>query len=409
MKRREFVRGLGTLPWLAPLLAGVGPRWGTSSQRDGVLVDTPQKRLEYARQLLKKLVTDIGPHPAGTPAYARAAEIIKNEMELSLPVVEFDRFKFERWELLGEPEFILGGRRLETYPAFGCEGTPPEGVRGIIQKDRRGFALVDPTTGTTEATIAVSQYGRAITHFQKRTAPPSPPSFGIGKQDVPVIEQAVDDKTPARLKARVRFIPDSSGANIVGRLPGKRPDEILIVAHADTVYCAPGANDNTASVIVMLMLAHAAARRITDHTLTFVATDAEEFGMLGAKHFGEKLAADGTMKNIRYVANFDSLTYGPNLWISSKDSDVKEMIAAIHRDLKIKATPKFDDSDGFVMDSEPFRPSGAKAFHTNSRGYDDLTLPVYHRPDDDAAHVPLDCVEIGFLVFDEFLKRADKI
>jgi hypothetical protein len=405
MKRRDFVVTVGSLP----ILTVAGRGFLAHSQRDGALVETRQKRTDYARRLLRELVTDIGPHPAGTPACARAAGIIKKEMERSLPVVEFDRFKFERWELLGEPEFSLGGRRIETYPAFGCEGTPPEGVDGILQKDRRGFVLVDPATGTTRATIAVSQYGRAITHFQKRTTPPSPPSFGIGKQDVPLLEKAVIDKTPARLKARVRFIPDSSGANIVGRLPGKRPDEILIVAHADTVYCAPGGNDNTASVIVMLMLAHAAAGRAADHTLTFVATDAEEFGMLGAKHYGERRAADGTMKNIRCVANFDSLTYGPNLWISSKDTDIKGMIAAIHRDLNIKATPKFDDSDGFVMDSEPFRPSGAKAFHANSRGYDDLTLPVYHRPDDDAAHVPLDCVEIGFLVFDEFLKRADKI
>lgn len=83
------------------------------------------------------------------------------------------------------------------------------------------------------------------------------------------------------------------------------------------------------------------------------------------------------------------------------------MIHKIHKDLNIDAKPIFDESDGYVMDSLPFRPSGAKALHANSRGYDEKTLPVYHRPDDTADKVPLDCVENSFLVFDEFIKRID--
>ena len=406
MKRRDFAALLGSASLLS--MAGCSS-FLVKSPRDGALVDTPQKRLDYTQKLLKKLCTDIGPHPTGTPAFHRAAQIIKQEMDLSLPSVEFDRFDIALWELLGKPEFILGGQDIETFPSFGGEGTPPEGISGILKKSGGGFSLADPSTGKARAQITISTYGKAITHHQGRTNPPSIPSFGVGKQDVPLLENAVRDKTPARMKARIRFTPNATGLNIIGRLPGKRTDEILVVAHADTVYCAPGANDNTASVIVMLMMAHAAAGRVSDHTLTFVATDAEEFGMFGAKHYGAKRMTDGTMKNIRYVANFDSLTYGPNLWISSKDNDLKDIIRAIHSDLHINAVPKYDDSDGFVMDSEPFRPSGAKAFHANSRGYDEKTLPVYHRPDDNASSVPLDCVEIGFLVFDEFIKRVDKL
>ncbi|MFA5246206.1 MAG: M28 family peptidase, partial [Pedobacter sp.] len=113
-------------------------------------------------------------------------------------------------------------------------------------------------------------------------------------------------------------------------------------------------------------------------------------------------------ENIRYVLNFDSLTYGPNLWINSKDQSVKDLIRDIHRDLKLQTTPIYSENDGFVMDSLPFRPSGAKALHANSRGYDEKTLPVYHRPDDTADKVPLDCVETAFQVFDEFIRRIDK-
>jgi len=407
MKRRDFVAMIGS----APLLFSAGRGQSASPPRGGALVATPEKRSEYTRKLLRQLCTIIGPHPAGTPEFGLAAAVIKEEMEISLPEVAYDTFLFERWDLVGEPEFRLGnGQEIETCPAFGGEGTPAEGLSGVLRVEGQGFVLVDPASARLLARIDVSQYGRAIPHYRGRTRPPALPSFGIGKQDVPLIANAVRDKVPARLKSLVRFVPGAPGMNIIGRLPGQRSDEILVVAHADTVYGAPGGNDNTASVIIMLMMAHAAAAGTAfHHTLTFVATDAEEFGMLGAEHYGAKRTADGSMKNIRYVANFDSLTYGPNLWISSKDQSVKDIIAAIHRDLAIPTIPKFDDSDGFVMDSGPLRASGAKAFHANSRGYDEKTLPIYHRPDDNALNVPLDCVEIGFRVFDEFVCRVDTL
>ena len=405
MKRREFVTLMGGTPLV--LAAGLGAPAG--SPRGGALVATSEKRSEYTLRLLKSLCTDIGPHPAGTPEFARAAAVIKSELAASLPDVAYDTFTFDRWELLGEPEFRLSnGQGIEACPSFGGEGTPEEGVDGVLRQDDKGFSLVDPQTGKTRADIYVSQYGRAIPHHRERTTPPSAPVFGVGRQDVPLLANAVRDKLSARYKAVSRYVPGAKGLNIIGRLPGKSADEILVVAHADTVYGAPGGNDNTASVIVMLMMAHAAAAApVFRHTLTFMASDAEEFGMLGAEHYGAARAADGTMKNIRHVLNFDSLTYGPNLWINSKDQGVKDTIAAIHRDLAIPTVPRYDDSDGFVMDSAPFRPSGAKAFHANSRGYDEKTLPIYHRPDDNAFNVPLDCVEIGFRVFTEYIRRVD--
>jgi hypothetical protein len=406
MKRREFARMIGSIPFLT--LAGSMCAWPQTLKK-GALVDTPEKRTAYTKKLLKKLCTEIGPHPTGTPEFARAAAIIKKEMELSLPAVEMDRFKFERWELVGKPEFILDGKNIETFPAFGGEGTPPEGIKGILQKSGGGFILADPSTGETRALITVSPYGKAVPHYLDHTNPPSLPSFCIGIQDVPILENAAAEKLPARLKAVVRFIPNASSASIIGKLPGKSRDEILFVAHADTTYNAPGANDNTASAIVMLMLAHSVAERVWDHTLTFVAADAEEYGLQGAKHYGKKREADNTMKDIKVTVNFDSLTYGPNLQIHSKDEDLKKIILDIHRDLNIKAVPKLFDDDGYVMDSEPFRASGGKAMYVNSRGYDEKTLHLWHRPEDTASSVPLDCVEIGFLVFNEFIKRVDRL
>jgi hypothetical protein len=101
MKRRHFMQTALVLPLAAgcsamkPSLHGPGP------------VDTPEKRARYLAKMLKELCTGLGPHPSGSPEDRRAAQIIKREMERSLPVVELDTTTFTRWVLKGQPEFYL--------------------------------------------------------------------------------------------------------------------------------------------------------------------------------------------------------------------------------------------------------------------------------------------------------------
>lgn len=404
LSRAEFINITAGLAFLA--LSGESVLAGEMTAGD--IVSSAQKRQEYTIRLLQKLCTDLGPRPTGSKAYAKGAKIIMQEMKRSLAKVNYDTYEFENWEQVSSSDLIVGGQHFEAIPQKRGEGTPAEGVRGIIAKNERGFSIVDALSGQTLAIFSINQYGKAISGSAYGDLSKPVPVFGLGKQDIPLLDRYAKNKLPAWIRSDVRAVPNAKGINVIAQIPGKRKDEILIIAHADTIFNTPGANDNTASVIVMLMLAHAASARENNFTLTFVASDSEEFSFEGAIHYAENRIADNSMKNIRYVLNFDSLTYGPNLWISSKDQDIKDLIKTIHTDLNIDTTPIFDDSDGYVMDSEPFRPSGAKALHANSRGYDEKTLPVYHRPDDNANMVPLDCVETSFLVFDEFIRRIDK-
>ena len=407
MKRRNVFGILGGATLFGTALMGCSATkpsvWST--------IDTPEKREVYAKGLLDELCTDIGPHPSGTPEHDRAADIFEREMKRSLPIVEQVWFDMEGWKLKGTPLFKVGDTELEACPYYGTPGTPSEGITGILQKrGSSGYSLVDPKTGERRALFSTSPYGRAITHGDHRWTSPSLTQFGLGKQDIPFLDKAVQEKTPVVAKAEVEFIPLVSSSSVVGTLPGKSKEEILFVVHMDTVYTAPGANDNTASAIVMVMLAHAAAEVIKpDRTITFIATGAEEYGYLGARKCAQIREKEGTMQDIRYVVNFDSLTYGPNLQVNTTDDDMRELIKSIHNDLQINATPTYHEKSGFVMDSLPFKPSGAKALYINSRGYDERTLPVYHRIDDNAASVPLDCVEIGFRVFEEFIRRVGNV
>lgn len=403
--RVDFIKMSGGLAFL--MLCG---RWtfAESFQASG-LVRTAQSRKDYTIALLKKLVTDIGPKPSGSNAYAKAAELVMAEMKRSLKDVNLNRYVFDNWEPINCSNLIVGGQQIEAVPQKRGFGTAKNGVQGIIAKNANGFAIVDESGNTILAYFSVNQYGKAIAGSGYNSLETSTPVFGIGKQDVLLLERSARHKYPAWIRSEYHPKHKANGINVIGRIPGKSNKEILLIAHLDTIFNTPGANDNTASVIVMLMLAHAASARENNYTLTFIASDSEEYDYEGARHYAAERIALNTMENIQYVFNFDSLTYGPNLWISSKDQAIKDLIQSIHIDLALDTKPIFDDSDGFVMDSLPFRSSNAVALHANSRGYDEKTLPVYHRPDDVAENVPLDCVESSFTVFDELLKRIDRI
>lgn len=403
------MRSAGAL--LAPIfVSGFGV--STAQANATPLADIPRNATErgsYTKAMLHQLCSVIGPRATGSEAYAAGANIIHAELRRSLPLVDFDRYSFERWELVGKASMQVGQRAVDTQLAFGSRGTPENGISGVLKLHEGSFIVVHPETNEWLAGIGVNKYGGAIPvdRSNDRTLPPL---FGVGRQDVPLLEEAVRTGSRVHLHGRARFAADGKGINVIGQLPGKRQDEILFLAHADTMYTTPGAIDNTASVIVMILLAHEAARRGGHaHTLTFAATDGEEYGLLGAKNYAKvRLAAD-TMRNIRYVINFDSLAWGPNLWVNSLNDEIKWTIRSIHHDLGLKSYPRFESSDGFSMDSAPFRPSEARAAHINSRGYDAQTLPRYHRVDDLAQHVPLDCTEQAFRVFDEFIKRVDQL
>lgn len=64
--------------------------------------------------------------------------------------------------------------------------------------------------------------------------------------------------------------------NIEAEIPGARPEIIVIGAHYDSVFGAPGANDNGSGVAALLALARRFAGKATGQTLRFVAFANEE-------------------------------------------------------------------------------------------------------------------------------------
>lgn len=77
--------------------------------------------------------------------------------------------------------------------------------------------------------------------------------------------------------------------NVVCKLPGSSAGEILVVAHLDQAPTTiQGADNDGSGIAILLELAQIFAAEPTHpYTLAFVATDAEEYGMLGSGHYIE--------------------------------------------------------------------------------------------------------------------------
>jgi hypothetical protein len=367
------------------------------------LVATPASRAAYLRRLLHELCTEIGPRPSGSKGQEKGAAIIQRELRRSLPGVLRDKLTFRRWLLAGEPLLTVGGRSIETYVADNSPATPEGGVSGILQRNGSGpFEIVDPQSRRVLARAGISEFGRAIVTIHPGSD--DVPLFNVGRPDVEALERAVREGLTVKARAQVKWIPNVESSNVVGILPGDSSEEIMIVAHADTKYNTPGAHDNTASLITMLMLAHAVPGTRPRRTVSFLATTGEELTFFGAKHYAQLRRDQGTLANIKVCVNLDSLTYGPNLQINTTDANLAQTILDIHRDLGLRTEPKVFQRDD-TMDSAPFGAAGARTVHLNSRGDDARTLPLWHRPEDRAETVKPEFVESSFLVLQELIRR----
>ena len=368
------------------------------------LVSTPEKRAAYLQGLLRALCTDIGPRLACTEACEKGAQIVKREMEKALPEVRLDSFAITGWALEGDQQLRIGDRQLETYVAQYGPGTPAGGLRGVVRKEGDRYLIVEKASRRALANIDLGPFGPAVASSYR--SGDGLPRFSVGRQEIPLLDRAAKENLPVFARALVRRIPNCMTSNVVGTLPGDSRDEILYVAHADTVYVSPGASDNTASMITMLMLAHGFSGTRPRRTLTFVASTAEEGGSKGAQHYALTRKRERTLDRVKVCVNLDSLTYGPNFQITTTDRELQKMILDVHRDLGIRADPRIIERDD-TMDSAPFGAAGARTVHLNSRGHDARTLPLNHRPDDTAETIDPDLVEASYRILMEFTRRLD--
>ena len=375
-----------------------------------VALDTRERRAAYVEQMLQALCTDPGPHPSGTEAYVQVARRIYAELEPALPLVLLDRY-LDFWQALPRPEIIYQGKQVAVEVAENCAGTGAAGFTGIIERidGPVPYGIVDVASGELAACIAVGKDVHAQRGYLVGDEVLSLPRFVIGIGEVPFVELLVAGRAEVQVRLRVVYAPELPTYNVIGTIPGERSDEILVMAHADSIIMTEGANDNMATAIVTMMLAHAFAGTRPRRTLTFAITGSEEYGLMGARHYARRRQVEGTASKLKFVINSDSLTYGPNLWATTADRELMDAVKAVHTDLALGTEPIYSEAECWMNDAACFKGINdhIRGINFNSRGCE--TLAANHTPLDDAANVPRDCAESAFLVLRELIDRLQDL
>lgn len=246
-------------------------------------------------------------------------------------VGKIDAAQITRNELAGRVAVVFDGRGPEANPelserqsALLAQGasavlTVLDGERSLeevgARRNRIGYALADDTIGgdlegfiTREAMAALLEgTGKTLQGLGEAAAQPG---FVPLPLDVSVTLEATTRETTIRTH------------NLIGKLPGKRPDAgaVLLLAHWDHFgVCAEtpaedlvcnGAIDNASGVAALTEI----ARRLVkgppiDRDVYFLASTAEELGLLGAHAFAE----NPPLPPAQIVAafNIDSIAIAP--------------------------------------------------------------------------------------------------
>jgi Zn-dependent M28 family amino/carboxypeptidase len=101
------------------------------------------------------------------------------------------------------------------------------------------------------------------------------------------------------------------GANIIATRQGEESgDAIVVFAHQDTVKGTPAANDNTASVAVLIEIARLLKSQRFRKSIVLAATDMEEIGFFGGRALVDKLLLE---RKILGAIDFETMAYTSSL------------------------------------------------------------------------------------------------
>jgi hypothetical protein len=262
--------------------------------------------------LMGELAT-IGPRPAGSPAAARARELlIKTAQQLGLTVA-LHQFIYQGWELVAPPTLALDDR--EDTPCAALLGSVGGSFEGVLEYTGNSvlwgmyhwetYAVAQG--GRYRAMILVRSDGPAIAQPVPRGGADIP-HLCVGAEWAHALRRHVAAKGTVRGCLDTRR-PVVTGGNVRawrGRDPleGSR-GAVLAMAHYDTVPGSPGVFDNAGGVSALMGMADLLAGGPAEERVELVFTDAEELSLAGSRALSTDLHTDGRIGNVRCCLNLD--------------------------------------------------------------------------------------------------------
>lgn len=261
----------------------------------------------------------LGPHVAGTPEDRASAAYIARHLESDGYAVEWQAFQFPFFGVRAVGLTVPSQSVLTLHPRamLYSPSTPPGGITGDLvdvgigrPEDMHGkpvagkIALVARGTlpfREKAANVAAAGAVAAVIYNTRGEE-----FVGVVGRDtkIPVVALSGTEGLQLLDLVRGRPIPVHLNVqtvnetrttwNIIGTKPGTRNGHraLVVGAHRDTVEGAPGADDNTSGVAVVLEIAHVLRRTPLAATVRFVLFGAEEFGLLGSEHYTHHMGTD---------------------------------------------------------------------------------------------------------------------
>jgi Zn-dependent M28 family amino/carboxypeptidase len=279
----------------------------------------------------------MGEKAAGTPAGAQAADYIANRFRsLGLSDVHFEELTFPQWKLVSKSMTItIDGVALtpgfDVFEASGG-GTIANAEIVNVETATAGDLANKDLTGKVALVVRDPSFHRSA-QFQNVTAAGAAamlylsiapknlrqvgsvrfgwedkgtiPAITVGADDGKTIKDAVvaGKTVRATIAVDVTSTP-GTGKNVVGKLVGERPEQLVLGAHFDTWFS--GSSDNGSGVAELIAIAERRKLRGKPrYTLVFVAFDGEEIGLYGGYDYLRDHDVVGK-EPILAVINFES-------------------------------------------------------------------------------------------------------
>lgn len=266
----------------------------------------------------------LGYRPAGSKAEFETGEMLKSYMEdLGLSNVRKDEIKVDGWEFekavlayadaAGERQEVQLGAYQTDFVTKGAETfqvvyVGKGGKKDYDDKDVTGkivlaeinqrdewwinFPVYQAHEKGAKALIAVQiggygQVDEKALNAQDIAGPPEAAAFSMSFEDSEKLKACLDEKgeITVTLDASSRVMRDVSTYNILGEIPGRRSDRmILLSAHYDSYFS--GFQDDNTAVAMMLGIARAFIKMgyQPENTWVFCAMAAEEWGIADSKY-----------------------------------------------------------------------------------------------------------------------------
>lgn len=352
------MHGAKRLVFWAPLALAACATTGDPARERAVL----RAASSDAYDIAASLVAEAGPRFAGTQGDARAVQwAVRKLTELGFHNVRTEPVAVPHWRRGAITIELLKPRvrALEAVALGGSVATPPGGVearvvmvasvealealpdaqvRGRIvfintrterHRDGSGYGKAVPARRKGPA-VAGAKGARAVlirsigtdlhahTGTTKYAAGPKVAAAALSGPSADALELAfLAGPVTVRMALEARELPEAQSANVVGEIPGRTGEIVLLGAHLDSWDITPGANDDAAGVGIVV----AAARRVATlgppaRTIRVVLFANEEFGLHGAKAYAQA-HAEGLQRHVA-VLEADSGSGVPfrlNAWV----------------------------------------------------------------------------------------------